>query len=358
MKWSWRIGSLAGIPVFIHATFLLIVVWVILVHAWQGSSLVGTLAGLLFVAAIFGCVILHELGHALTARRFDVQTRDIILLPIGCVARLERMPERPAHEFWVAIAGPMVNVVIAILLGVGLWIGQTWQPLQDLTVSTGPFAQRLLVVNVFLFAFNLLPAFPMDGGRIFRALLAMRMDYVRATRAAASLGQGMALLFGLIGLFTNPFLILIAFFVWIGAAGESSNVELRDLLQGVPVNRTMITDFRILEPSSTLAEAARLVLQTHQQDFPVVQRGELVGLLTRSDLFRALAEQDRDAAVVVAMRDDFPRVQAGEEVRDLLPRMQDLSAVPVMDGDRLVGMMTLENLQEYLAIQAALSGRE
>ncbi|RPJ61176.1 MAG: site-2 protease family protein, partial [Acidobacteria bacterium] len=168
MKWSWRIGSLFGIPVYIHATFVLIILWVALSHWLQGQMLGATLRGIAFVLALFACVVLHELGHALTARRYRIKTRDITLLPIGGVARLERMPDDPRQELWVALAGPAVNVGIAVVLFLLLYSAGTWQPIADLSMTQGSFLERLMVLNVFLVAFNLLPAFPMDGGRILR----------------------------------------------------------------------------------------------------------------------------------------------------------------------------------------------
>jgi len=216
----------------VHATFLLILAWVALAHSSGG--LVGVVRVLLFILTLFGCVILHELGHALAARRYGIGTKDITLLPIGGVARLERMPEEPDQELVVAMARPAVNFVIAGLLSLWMTSAGGWQPLAHLNVSSGSFLERIMVVNVFLAAFNLLPAFPMDGGRVLRALLAKRMEYRRATQIAASIGPGMALLFGFAGLFLNPFLIFIALFVWIGAAQESSLVQMRSALGESP----------------------------------------------------------------------------------------------------------------------------
>ncbi|MGH9356401.1 MAG: site-2 protease family protein, partial [Terriglobia bacterium] len=217
MRWSWKIGKLAGINVYMHATFLLLIAFILFVSWADGRNLTATLRGVLFVLAVFACVVLHELGHALTARKYGVRTRDIILLPIGGVARLERMPEKPREELWVALAGPAVNVVIgavllAPLIAAGVhpqWINFQW--------SGGNFVENLMVANVWLVGFNLLPAFPMDGGRVLRALLATRMEYTQATQVAARVGQAMALIFGFAGLFYDPFLLFIALFVWMGA---------------------------------------------------------------------------------------------------------------------------------------------
>src|SRR5690606_18234238 len=221
------------------------------------------------------------------ARRYGIGTHDITLLPIGGVARLVRMPEDPKQELVVALAGPAVNVVIAALLFLGL--GSLPAPGEVLGTGLGTLAGQLLLVNVMLVLFNLLPAFPMDGGRVLRAFLAMRMSYVRATSVAARIGQGMAFLFGFVGLFTNPFLVFIALFVYLGATQESAASQMRDVTETLPLSEAMVTHFRTLPPSATLADAADALLHTHQHDFPVVDgAGIVLGILTRDDLITAL----------------------------------------------------------------------
>ncbi len=357
MRWSWRIGRIAGIPIYMHATFLLIVGWVALSHLIRGQSLEATLAGVAFVLSLFVCVVLHELGHALTARRYNIQTRDITLLPIGGVARLERMPDQPRQELWVAIAGPAVNVVIAAGLFVWLYGTGTLQPLENLGVAEGSFIERLMVVNLFLVGFNLLPAFPMDGGRILRALLATRLDYTRATQMAATLGQAMALVFGFVGFFSNPFLIFIAFFVWIGAAQEASMVQMRSSLAGIPVDRAMLTHFRTLSSADTLARAVEMVLSGSQQDFPVYESDRLVGVLARGDLVKALAQLPQTTPVAEVMRTDFQVVDSFEMLETAFARLKDCACntLPVMRQGRLIGLLTTENFGEFMMIQAALN---
>ena len=246
MKWSWKLGEFAGIGVYIHATFLLIIAWIAFTHLRQGDDLPTALLGVLFVLTLFGCVVLHEFGHALTARRFGIRTRDITLYPIGGVARLERMPDQPTQELWVALAGPAVNVVIASVLFAIQYAAGSLVPLDEQTMVNGPFLEQLMIVNIFLVVFNMLPAFPMDGGRVLRALLAMRMNYVQATQIAASLGQAMAFFFGFLGLWANPVLVFIAFFVWIGAAQEASMVQMKFALGAIPVAQAMLTNFRAI----------------------------------------------------------------------------------------------------------------
>ena len=260
MKWSWRIARIAGIDLYVHVTFLILVGWVALSHYLARQSAADAFTGVAFIFSLFGIVVLHELGHALTARRFGIPTRDITLLPIGGVARLDRMPQDPKQELLVALAGPAVNVVLAAILFVVLELGQGLSAYGDVVRVGGRFLDQLFWVNVSLAAFNLLPAFPMDGGRVLRGLLALRMDYLRATQLAAGIGQAMAVLFGFVGLFTNPFLVFIALFVWLGAAGEASMVQMRSALAGIPVQKAMVTDFRTLAPDDPLGRAVDYVL--------------------------------------------------------------------------------------------------
>jgi Zn-dependent protease len=358
MKWSWRIGRIAGIDLYVHVTFLILVGWVAVSHYLARHSAADAAAGVVFILALFGIVVLHELGHALTARRFGIPTRDITLLPIGGVARLERMPEDPRQELLVALAGPAVNVVLAALLygvlapgGVGL------VPYQDVVRVGGSFLNQLLWVNVTLAAFNLLPAFPMDGGRVLRALLAMRMDYVRATQIAAVIGQGMAVLFGFWGLTSsNPFLVFIALFVWMGATGEASLVQMRSALAGIPVERAMITDFRVLDPDEPLSKAVAHVLAGFQQDFPVVRQGRVAGVLTRAGLLDALARRGQDARVGEVMLADVEAADPRDMLEGALARLRGRGwpTVPVVRNGQLVGLLTAENLGELLMIEQAL----
>src|SRR6266849_5427805 len=327
MKWSWKLATVAGIGLYVHATFFLLIAWVGVTY-WLAGRSAAALSGIAFILALFACVVLHELGHALTARRYGIRTRDITLLPIGGVSRLERIPDDPRQEVWVSLAGPAVNVVIAAALYAWLLVSQTLRPLSALTMAGGPFLERLLLVNVSLAVFNLLPAFPMDGGRVLRALLAMRMDYVRATQVSAHVGQAMALVFGLIGLFSNPFLVFIAFFVWIAAAQEASMVQMRTGLRGIPVNCAMLTDFHSVAPDDTAKRVLDLILAGSQQDFPVVDGGQgakggrLAGVLLRSDVLKALAQRASDWRVRDVMRREFEVVDAADMLDTALARLQ------------------------------------
>lgn len=357
MKWQWKLGRFLGIDVYVHATFLLLIGWVGYSYWLARRDWADVLNGILFILALFLCVILHEYGHALTARKYGIRTRDITLYPIGGVARLERLPEKPIEELWVALMGPAVNVVISAGLYAILFFTGGLVPLTEMTITSGSFLMRLMMVNVSLVVFNLIPAFPMDGGRVLRALLALRLEYVRATQIAATIGQGLAFLFGLIGLFGNPFLLFIAFFVWIGASQEAGMVQMKNSIGGIPVTRAMLTDFKTLSPRDTLAQVVGLILAGSQHDFPVVDaNGTVMGILERDAFIAALSQQGQSAPVVGVMRRDVPSVDSHDMVESALMFLQESGAktLPVMHAGQFVGLITAENITELLMIRSAL----
>ena len=363
MRWSLQIATVAGIPVRIHATFGLLLLWIFGSYIVAGRGVLLAIEGVALILAVFACVVFHELGHALVAKRYGVRTRDITLWPIGGVARLERIPERPSQEVAVAVAGPAVNVVIAFALAlvpgaVPSAAGILAQP----NAVQGPFLGELLLINVVLVLFNMIPAFPMDGGRVLRALLAMRFEYVRATQIAAAIGQGFALLFALAGLWMmHPLLLFIAFFVFIGAGQEAAAAQWRSAFDGTPVSRAMIRDFRTLRAGDPLALAVQLLIEGHQQDFPVLgdrPGAPPVGVLTRADLLTALASGRLDRRVEEITRKNCGVAHPREMLDAVFQRMKegDCPAVPVVGEDgALVGMVTLENVGEYAMVQSALS---
>ncbi len=377
MKWSWKLGQVAGIGIFVHWTFLLLIGYVVFLFRKQGVA--GVIDGILFVLAVFGCIVLHELGHALTAKRFGIQTRDITLLPIGGVARLEKMPENPTQELLVALAGPAVNVLIAGVLGVvfASWatVATASQPepsgslaewigfLAETMPEWAAFVGTLTIVNIVLVIFNLVPAFPMDGGRVLRSLLAQTLDYVQATQIAASIGQTLAILFGVIGLLgiprlagPNPFLLFIALFVYLGAEQEAHMVRVRSVMRGVPTWAAMVTRFRTLSPQEPLSAALSELLAGQQQDFPVLEEDRIVGMLVRKDLLAAIAEGKHDQPVGEVMRRDCRVVDAAEMLDSTFQRMREgeCATLPVLREGRLVGIVTLENVGEWMMIQSAL----
>jgi Zn-dependent protease/CBS domain-containing protein len=354
MSWSIPIARIAGIQLRIHITFLLLIGWLALVYYNAGGAAVAA-GGIIFVLLLFLCVVLHEFGHALAAKYFGINTPDITLLPIGGVARLARMPEEPKQELIIAIAGPAVNVVIAA----GAWAaggGFAYPP----TLERG-FSSALVSINVLLLLFNLLPAFPMDGGRVLRALLATRLSYPRATQIAATIGQGFAFAFGFVGLMWNPFLIFIALFVYIGASQEAALAQLRDVSRRFPVSSAMVREFRSLPNTATLEAAADALLATSQHDFPIMdETGNVAGVLTRNDLISALRKNDPNIRVGHVMRRDIPTVTTGTCFEDAFRIMQESNcpAVPVLDGmKRLVGLLTPENVTELMMIHSAMPKR-
>jgi len=359
MKWSWKLGEIAGIGIFVHWTFPLIIGWVLFEGVGNRETASELARGVALVLAIFACVVLHELGHALTAKRFGVRTRDITLLPIGGVARLERIPEDPAQEFWIAIAGPAVNVVIAgVLFVILLALGGAALAGFDFSLKPGEFLLNLLAINLFLVIFNLLPAFPMDGGRVLRAVIAhFSGDYVRATQVAASVGQMMAILFGVVGLFgQQPFLIFIALFVYLGAQEEAHMVQMRSLVRGVPVREAMMTRIRAISPADTLSVVLDELRAGAQQDFPVVEDGRVLGMLTRQAVMKTLAEGGSDADVRDVMQTDCGTVEDTEMLDKTFMRMREggCSSLPVVHDGRLVGLVTLENVGELMMIHSSL----
>lgn len=360
MKWSYGIGRIAGTEIKVHVTFLLLLLWRGAgVYSVGGAT--AAVAETLFILALFGCVILHEFGHILMARRFGVRTPDVILLPIGGVARLERIPEEPRQEFLIAIAGPMVTLLIAVVLYVGLVLSGSPPSLASFDPDTGSFAARIMFVNVWLLAFNLIPAFPMDGGRVLRALLATRVGLVRATRTAAAVGQVLAVTMGLAGLILPGWgiLVLIAFFVFIGAAAEASAVETRAAGQGLDVAHMMVTQFRTIPIHATLAEAVDLLLAGEQREFPVVDNlGRIEGLLTRDNLIRGLRERGPQSTVAEAMTSPAPTVAPNTPFQEGLEKLRasGLPALPVVDGTgALIGLLTMENISELLLIRRAVA---
>lgn len=356
MKWSWKIGRLAGIDVYIHATFLLLIAWFGFNYWLLEGSLAAVISGVGFILVLFGCVVLHELGHALTARRYGIKTRHIVLLPIGGIASMEKMPDDPGQEIRVALAGPAVNLAIAFLLWLILLAGNGQLSAGQLGIAGGSFLQRLLLVNIILAVFNLLPAFPMDGGRVLRAALALRMDHGQATRIAAVVGQGLAIGLGFLGLLYNPFLILIALFVWIGAGAEAGAEQMKSTLSGAPVGRAMLTQFETLSPDDSLGHAIELTLAGTQKDFPVLAEGRAVGVLGQRDLLQGLREYGELGRIDMVMQRDVQSADIAEPLQQVLERLQSCNCrlLAVTDAGKLAGIVDIDNVMELLKILSAL----
>ena len=357
MGWSTSIGSIAGTTIRVHITFWLFLGWIFFA-SWASGGAAAAWYALAFMVLLFSCVVAHEFGHIFMARRFGVSTPTVTLLPIGGVAQLERIPEKPSEEFLVAIAGPLVNVVIAAILILVFGARLDTANLVGLDHTAASMIDRLAIVNLFLVAFNIIPAFPMDGGRVLRAALASRMGYVRATEIAATIGQFVAFALGFFGLFGNPLLIFIAIFVYLAAASESHLVAVRAMSKGVPVTAGMMTRFATLTPDSHIDEAVQMLLQTSQGEFPVVDaQSKPAGLLGRNELIMALKERGPDARVGDAMTPDIPAISNRaclDEAFQLLQQKQ-APAVAVVDSEgQLVGLVTSETIGEMIMLHNAL----
>lgn len=356
MKWSWKVTRIAGVDIRIHVTFLLLIYLVGMSYWNQQGTVEAVISGVAFILALFLCVVLHEFGHSLTARHYGIQTRSITLLPIGGVALLEKMPEDPRQEINVAIAGPTVNFVIAILLYLYLEVSSAGVTAGDPTLTEASFAYRLMIVNLILGGFNLLPAFPMDGGRILRATLALRMDHAIATRKAASVGQFLAIGMGLLGILYNPFLLLIAVFIWFGAAIESGSEQLKSILGHASVRHAMLSEFHSLSPEDNLTKAVELTLAGSQKDFPVGYQNQLSKVLHHSDLLKGLQEHGEHARISELPLQDIFSVDIDMPLEKLLAQMQGNPSqmICVTDDANVVGLLNLENVVEMIKVQEAI----
>jgi Zn-dependent protease len=345
--WSFRLATVSGIPIRVHFTFLLLLAWIGLPAGKDAPRAIG------IVVAVFACVLLHELGHALTALKCGIGIRDITLYPIGGVAMLTARP-KPKQEFWITIAGPAVNLAIVAVLAPIVWsTGQTL----DFTARLGEqsLVVALLEANLFLFGFNMIPAFPMDGGRILRAVLAMRIGETKATGIAAGIGQFLAVVLFFLGVFGQQIvLMIIAAFVFLGAGQEVASAVGHSLTANKLALDAMMTRFRTLSPDASLSEAANLVVQGWQQAFPVMLEGKVLGLLGRDDLAVAMTANGPDSYVGGAMRRDFRAVLPNTPLDSVLEMFaEDRAPILVMVEERLLGIITVENLGEFMMLERA-----
>jgi Zn-dependent protease/CBS domain-containing protein len=356
MSWTITIGRVAGTEIKVHLTFFILVAfWGM--AGYQQGELTGALAACLMLFALFACVLLHEFGHILMAQRFGVRTPDVILLPIGGVARLERIPDEPKQELLIALAGPAVTLAIVIVVYALLALGGGAPRFGELDPD-GPFLETLMRVNFYLLVFNLFPAFPMDGGRVLRALLASRIGLVAGTRIAARFGQASAVVAGLYALSAGqPLLALVSVFVFLGAGAEASAVETRVAGQGLNVDQMMVTHFRTIPVYATLSDAVELLLSGEQREFPVVDNlGRVEGVLTRDNLIKGISQRGPSSTVGEAMTAQVPAVSPRLGFQEALERLRSsgLPALPVVDeSGRLVGLLTLDNITDLLLVRRA-----
>ena len=356
MGWTITIGRVAGTEVKVHLTFFLLVAF-LAIGGYQQGGPSGALLVSRALLALFACVLLHEFGHILMAKRFGVRTPDVILLPIGGVARLERIPDEPRQELLIALAGPAVTLAIVVLLYLVLAVAGPEPSLWGLEPA-GPFLDNLMRVNLYLLLFNLFPAFPMDGGRVLRALLASRLGLVAGTRIAARLGQASAVVAGFYGLTAGmPILLLISLFVFLGAGAEAAAVETRAAGAGLNAGQMMVTHFRTIPIHATLGEAVELLLSGEQREFPVVDNlGRVEGILTRDHIIKGLSQRGPGSIVGEVMAAQAPLVAPSLGFQESLERLRasGLPALPVVDATgRLVGLLTMDNITDLLLVRRA-----
>jgi Zn-dependent protease/CBS domain-containing protein len=355
MGGSFKIGRFSSIDVRVHWTFLLLLAFFAFVGYQSSGSLTGALTPIAVIVALFICVVLHEFGHSLIAQRLGIVVRSITLLPIGGVSNLETLPEKPSDEVKITLAGPLVNVVLApIFFGMGLLLGAEPRMPTDLFTgigSVGQFFFYLGYLNVVLAVFNLIPAFPLDGGRVLRGLLATRLGALRATEIASRVGQLFAFAFFLIGLLSGNFLLaLIGVFIFFGANGEAQMVRQREQTSGLAVSDVMGTKPRTetVTPYHTFGQVLDSVIHGYQEDFPVVNEGgKLVGMITREEIMTAAHSPERYSSVRDLMKTNVPTLSSQADLfEDALPILQrsGLRALPVEEEGELVGMLTIEDV--------------
>lgn len=355
MKNSLQLGIIGGIKVTVHWTFVLLIGWIVFINLRAGSTAENTLWSVLFVLLIFGCVVLHEFGHALAAKRYGIKTRSITLLPIGGLASLESMPEKPKQELIVAVAGPVVNLLIAAILLPFVNPADIFTADSIVAVHAGNLLPNLFSVNIILAVFNMLPAFPMDGGRVLRALLGFKFKRHIATRVAASIGQAISVGFILLGLFFNPFLVFIGIFIFIGAQAEVGSTKTQFMMADFTVKDAMIRDFHTLDYDAPISSAVQLLLNGQEKNFLVMQNGDPAGTLDRNQIIKALSEKGKDGKIAEAMHKSALSFQQNTLLKEAWPKMQLNRQViaPIYDGDQLVGALDNENILEFVMIKEA-----
>ncbi|NRD24623.1 site-2 protease family protein [Winogradskyella litoriviva] len=359
MKANFSIGRVSGIKIIVHWTFFFLIAWVVIEELRQGGNLESTLFNVTFILAVFACVVLHELGHALMAKHFGIKTEKITLLPIGGMASLEKLPESPKQEFLVVIAGPMVNVVIAILLYfivpvkayIQLNFTETFEALMRFDVQS--FLFFLFVVNVGLVIFNLIPAFPMDGGRMLRALLAMKIGRVKATDIASRIGLMFAVVFLLVGLLYNPFLVFIALFIFLGAFGENRFVKHLSLLDGHSVEEAMLLNITTFKPQDSLDLVVNKIISGTETNFVVVEDNTVKGILHHKTI---IDNSNKSILVETLMDTNFKTVKSSDNLKTVYQLIYNNKQefFPVIDNGKLVGAIDSTNLNEYIMLQLKL----
>mgnify|MGYP001627299229 CR=1 FL=1 len=342
---------------FIHWTFSLLLLWIIISNVRAGVPTADVIWTVLFVLAIFFCVILHEFGHALAAQRYGIQTRDIILFPIGGVARLEKLPEDPKQELWVAIAGPLVNIVLFILLSIYLYAsGFEMHEVEDFGIRASTIVPYLASANLILAIFNLIPAFPMDGGRVLRAFLSIKLPRAKATQIAGNIGQFLAILFVFYGLFNNPIMVLIGLFIFLGAATEVSQTRNESLLKGFKVKDALMMKFQIIAFDAPLSKAVEKLLNSQSTHFVVVKDDVPVGTLSRNEIIKGLQEGGEHLLVDQVADLNPLRIETEQDMDDAWKKMltNQKKVAFVIENGHFTGILDQENISEFMMVRSAL----
>lgn len=358
MKYAVELGRPFGIRISVHWTFLLIIAWVVFIDLQQGLNLSQIAYSVLFVLSIFVCVVLHELSHSLMARRYGINTRGITLLPIGGVADLEKMPEDPRQELAVSLAGPLMNVAIALVLWVFLSVAgaMNLEPGNFQEITHSNFLMILMFANIMLAVFNLVPAFPMDGGRVFRSLLALKMSRDDATYVAMNIGKVFAFFIAIWGIYANPFLIFIAIFIYIGAQREYEMVKYSSALSGYTVKDVLMHEYTPLHPDDPIKRAVDILLDGPEQRFIVAEEDRVKGILTRNDIIQGLMQYDQETEVRRIMNAQVTTFPAGTPLEKAYEKMrnQQITMAPVMEDEQLAGLIDLDNINEFLMVRRAM----
>jgi Zn-dependent protease/CBS domain-containing protein len=357
-KYSLNLGKYFGIKVSVHWSFSLLIAWIVFVTMRQNLEVVQILMHIVFILTLFLCVLLHEFGHSLVAQKYGGEVHSITLLPIGGMANITKMPEKPREEFLVSLAGPAVNIVIAGILGLYLTYIRPVSPeeMEFTYITTENFPVMLLAANIFIVAFNLIPAFPMDGGRLFRSALSIWMSRIDATRIAKNIGQVFAIIFIIAGFYINPFLIIIGFFVLLGARGEYEIMKYQTTLEDHNVKEIILTDYDVLAPDDTLGKAIELLQHMSGKGFVVKSQDNYKGLLTQRDLIKGLGNYGKDGKVEDVMNDDIKEVASDMPVFEAYKYMRThkYDMAPVIDNGEFKGILETDSINEFYMIRKAL----
>jgi Zn-dependent protease/predicted transcriptional regulator len=354
MRGAYQIISIRGIKINIHWTFLLLFVWVLLINANAGNNVEQMSWSILFLLAVFACITLHELGHALTAARFGIKAKEIMLLPIGGIASIEKFPENPRQELAISIAGPLVNLVIAGILWLFIPNLSLVEYDQHISIMHGhDFLYNLRIVNIALAVFNLIPAFPMDGGRILRALLGFKLNYIQATTIAATIGKIIAVLLIVLGIvLINPFLPLIGIFIIFSAGAEEYYLRLKSLVKGIKLNEVLMYDYNSLQAGMTVQEAGNILNSNHSKYFILMGGVNPIGTINRMEIVKALAEMNYNEPVKNLVKEKLEYLNGDKEIDTVLEKLarNDEHIYPVMDNSHFIGVVNLNHIMEYLLL--------